>query len=143
MSQRMSLSKFGAGRGEDQEDVEVNMTPMLDIVFIMLIFFIVTAVFVKDTGIVVNRPEANTANDVKRISTLIGVNAAGEIWINKEQLSLEEVYPVVAKLRQENPKGNIVITADAEADATVVVQVIEQLNLLGITGTTIATVRDA
>jgi len=124
-----------------EDELEVNMTPMLDIVFIMLIFFIVTAVFVKDTGIDVNKPEATSARDVKRISTLIGVDPDGEIWINKQQVALEEVYPLVAKLRQENPKGKIVITADAKSDATVVVRIIEQLNLLGVTGTAIATVR--
>jgi len=127
----------------DDDELEVNMTPMLDIVFIMLIFFIVTAVFVKDTGIKVSRPAATTAAEVKRISTLIGVSANGEIWINKKTVALEEVYPLVAKLRQENPKGKIVITADAAADSTVVVRIIEQLNLLGITGTSIATVKSA
>jgi len=125
----------------NEDELEVNMTPMLDIVFIMLIFFIVTAVFVKDTGINVNKPEATSARDVKRISTLIGVDPDGEIWINKQQVALEEVYPLVAKLRQENPKGKIVITADAKSDATVVVRIIEQLNLLGVTGTAIATVK--
>ena len=121
------------------DDIEVNMTPMLDIVFIMLIFFIVTAVFVKETGLTVNRPEAGTAQNVKRISTIIGVDAAGIIWINKQVVQLEEVYPLVAKLRQENPKGKIVITADTDTDATVVVRIIEQLNLLGVSGTSIAT----
>lgn len=125
-----------------EEDVEVNMTPMLDIVFIMLIFFIVTAVFVKETGLSINRPDANTDEQIKRISTLIGVSAEGEVWINKKTVQLEEVYPLVAKLRQENPKGKIVITADTDADATVVVRIIEQLNLLGITGTSIATLSD-
>ncbi len=126
-----------------EEDVEVNMTPMLDIVFIMLIFFIVTAVFVKETGLTINRPEASTAQNVKRISTLIGVSAEGEVWINKKAVQVEEVYPLVARLRQENPKGKIVITADTDADATVVIRIIEQLNLLGITGTSIATLSES
>lgn len=127
----------------EEEDVEVNMTPMLDIVFIMLIFFIVTAVFVKETGVKVNRPESTTAQNVKRISTLIGVNAEGEVWINKEIVQLEEVYPLVARLRQQNPKGKIVITADTKADATIVVRIIEQLNLLGVSGTSIATTSES
>lgn len=124
------------------DEVEVNMTPMLDIVFIMLIFFIVTAVFVKEPGVQVDRPEAASAAHIKRLSTLIGVNAEGEIWINKDRVDITQVYPLVAKLRQENPKGKIVITADKNADATVVVGIIEQLNLLGIDGTSIATVSD-
>jgi biopolymer transport protein ExbD len=133
----MQNNQSKANRFDD--DVEVNMTPMLDIVFIMLIFFIVTAVFVKESGVTVNRPNATTAAEVKRISTIIGVDADGEIWINKQVVQLEEVYPLVAKLRQENPKGKVVITADTLADATVVIRIIEQLNQLGITATSIAT----
>lgn len=129
-------------KGLVDDDIEVNMTPMLDIVFIMLIFFIVTAVFVKETGVTVLRPEATMAENVQRLSTLIGVNAEGEIWINKKSVSLAEVYPLIAKMRQENPKGEVVITADKNADATVVISIIEQLNQLGIDATSIATLAE-
>jgi biopolymer transport protein ExbD len=122
-----------------EEDLEVNMTPMLDIVFIMLIFFIVTAVFVKESGVDVLRPEAKTANNIKRVSTLIGVTKDSKIWINKREITLEEVRVVVAKLKQENPKGNVVIQADVNSHSGIVVAIIEQLNQIGVAGVSIAT----
>ncbi|MGI1679776.1 MAG: biopolymer transporter ExbD [Cellvibrionaceae bacterium] len=122
-----------------EEDLEVNMTPMLDIVFIMLIFFIVTAVFVKEPGVDVTRPDASTSKNVKRISTIIGITENNEIWINKKEMTLSDIRPVVSKLKQENPKGNVVIQADKNSDASIVVQVVEQLNLIGVSGISIAT----
>ena len=122
-----------------EEDLEVNMTPMLDIVFIMLIFFIVTAVFVKDTGIEVARPDADTAKDIKRISTLIAVSTDNKIWINKEEVNLADIPIIVSKLKAENPKGEIVITADKDSHSGLVVQLVEQLNLIGVNGVSVAT----
>jgi biopolymer transport protein ExbD len=124
---------------QSDEDLEVNMTPMLDIVFIMLIFFIVTAVFVKESGVEVSRPEANSAAMVKRVSTLVGITADNQIWIDNKQVELGEVRAVVGRLKQENPKGKVVITADANSDSQLVVQVVKQLNDLGVAGVSIAT----
>lgn len=126
---------------ESEEDLEVNMTPMLDIVFIMLIFFIVTAVFVRESGVDVSRPEANSAMLVKRMSTLVGITADNQIWIDNKEVKLEEVRAIVARLKQENPKGKVVITADANSDSQLVVQVVKQLNELGVAGVSIATRR--
>lgn len=123
----------------EEDSVEVNMTPMLDIVFIMLIFFIVTAVFVKESGVNVVRPEADTAKNIKRISTIIGVSEESEIWLNKRKIDLEEIRVLVMKIKQENPKGKIVIKADKDSDSGVVVAIIEQLNSIGVAGVSIAT----
>ena len=124
---------------QQDDELEVNMTPMLDIVFIMLIFFIVTAVFVKAPGVDVSRPEANNAETVKRVSTLVGISKDNSIWINKKQVELEDVRYIVAKLKQENPKGKVVIKADAESNAGLVVAIVEQLNQIGIAGVAVAT----
>ena len=123
---------------ETEEDLDVNMTPMLDIVFIMLIFFIVTAVFVKSPGVEVIRPEARSAADVKRVSIVIGIGKDNKIWINKRQIELEDVRVIVAKLKAENPKGKVVIKADTHSHAGLVVTVVEQLNQIGIAGVSIA-----
>lgn len=122
-----------------EEELEVNMTPMLDIVFIMLIFFIVTAVFVKESGVEVSRPEAETASNVKRVSILVGINADNQIWIANQQVQMDGIRAIVSRLKQENPKGKVVITADAESDSRLVVDVVQQLNDLGIAGVSIAT----
>lgn len=124
---------------ETEEEHDVNMTPMLDIVFIMLIFFIVTAVFVKPSGIDVTRPEAQTATDVKRVSTVIGVSEDNEIWIDKQQVQLEDVGVLVARLKAENPKGKVVIQADTDSHSGLVVAIVEQLNRIGVAGVSVAT----
>jgi biopolymer transport protein ExbD len=73
-------------RARIEEDADINITPMLDIVFIMLIFFIVTTSFVKETGIDPRRPVAQTAAAKPRGNVLIGVNAQGHIWMNKQRI---------------------------------------------------------
>lgn len=122
-----------------EEELEINMTPMLDIVFIMLIFFIVTAVFVKESGVNVLRPTAKTAEEVRRVSILIGVTKDNKVWINKREITLEEIRTVVEKMRQENPKGNVVIQADHKSQSGIVVSIMEQLNQVGVEGVSIAT----
>ena len=99
------------------EDTEVNMTPMLDIVFIMLIFFIVTAVFVKESGETVTKPEAATATTLKQVSVLIAVTENDTVHINREEVEITAVRTIIEKLYAENPKGLIAIQADDKADA--------------------------
>jgi len=101
---------------QDDEDVELNMTPMLDVVFILLIFFIVTAVFVKEPGIEVERPETTT-QERERPTMLIAVNAGGEIWINRRVYELAEVRPQIEQLRSENPRAEAMIQGDLGAPA--------------------------
>lgn len=124
---------------DHDEEIEINMTPMLDVVFILLIFFIVTAVFVKQSGIDVDRPLADTGEDVKRVSTIIGVSGSDEIWIDNNPVGLDQVRPLVSKFKQENPKGKIVIKADTQSSSQTVIQIVEQLNLIGVSGVAIAT----
>lgn len=121
------------------DEIEVDMTPMLDVVFIMLIFFIVTAVFVKDTGIDIIKPNAVTGVNIKRVSTLIGISEDNKIWINKHEVMLEDVREIVSKLKLENPKGKMVIKADTQSDAGLVILVVEVLNQIGVAGVSIAT----
>ncbi len=126
----------------DEEDPEINMTPMLDIVFIMLIFFIVTAVFVKEAGIEVERPEAATAEQVDRVSIIIAVSDNDEVWINKNEVNVRDITPIVQKLKKENPKGKIVIQADEKSKSGIVVDIMDQLNALGVAGVAISTLED-
>ena len=97
---------------EDEEESEINMTPMLDVVFIMLIFFIVTASFVREAGIDVNRPEAATAVQKDRAGILIAINEKGEVWINKRRIDVRAVEANVARLHAENPQATVVVQAD-------------------------------
>ena len=116
----------------DDDDTELNMTPMLDVVFILLIFFIVTSVFVKTPGIDPSKPEAVTSAEWKP-SILIGVNSANEIWIDKRPYDVDEIRPVIMSMQAENPKAEAIINADKDAEVGVVMSVQEMMQDLGIT----------
>ena len=97
------------------EDEGINLTPMLDVVFIMLIFFIVTASFVKEAGIDVLRPNAPTAVSKKSANILIAISAKNEIWIDNRQIKPQAVRAEIERLHAENPEGEVMIQADREA----------------------------
>jgi biopolymer transport protein ExbD len=121
------------------EDTEVNMTPMLDIVFIMLIFFIVTAVFVKESGETVTKPEAATWRQLKQVSVLIAVTDNDTVHINREEVELTAIRTIVEKLHKENPKGLIAIQPDDEAKAGIVMKTYDAVRAAGVDRIAIAT----
>ena len=108
-----------------QEDVEIDMTPMLDIVFIMLIFFIVTTVFVKQAGVEVVKPLASTAEERKNAYIFVAIDAKNTITIDKTTVQPAEVKSKIQSLRTENLEGEVVIQADQEAKAGLVLKVID------------------
>ncbi len=123
---------------EEEEDAAIDMTPMLDIVFIMLIFFIVTTVFVKQAGIDVNKPEGETAVKFKNANIFIAVTEDGNIWIDRRQISIEELKPTVEKLLLEQPTDAIFIQADTKAKHGVVIKVMDQVKAAGVDKVAIA-----
>ena len=125
-------------RVRQEEDANIDITPMLDIVFIMLIFFIVTATFVKESGIDVTRPDAETAVKQNRVAILIAIRDNNEIWINRRQVDLASVRANVEKLHAENPQGGAVIQADREAETGVLVEIMDQVRLAGVGAISIA-----
>lgn len=124
---------------QKEEEAEINMTPMLDIVFIMLIFFIVTAVFVKEAGMTVDKPEAETAGMQDKASILIAVTSDDEVWLNGDEVDVTEVRAQVEKLHSENPRGTIVIQADEKSKAGIVLKVYDAVRDAGIEEIAIAT----
>ena len=96
------------------EEKVADLTPMLDVVFIMLIFFIVTATFIKDTGGEVNRPDTQTAQLKKTVSLLVGGAPDSAVGIDKKKVDIRNVRPTMERLHAENPKGGLVIQADGE-----------------------------
>ena len=128
-----------ANRNNTEHNIEIDMTPMLDIVFIMLIFFIVTTSFVKESGIDVNRPSAQTSEKKEQGNIIVGIKANGEIWIDKREVDIRAVRANVARLHAENPLGSVIITADRDTRTYDLVQVMDQVRLAGITNASIAT----
>ena len=115
----------------DDEDTELNMTPMLDVVFILLIFFIVTSVFVKVPGVDPEEPDAVTSVEWKP-SILVAVNAADEIWIDKQVYTIDEVRPVIRTIRDESPQAQGIIQGDGQALAGTVLDIQQIFQDLGI-----------
>ena len=93
-------------------DSAIDLTPMLDVVFIMLIFFIVTATFIKESGVEVNRPDARTADTKDDTTVLVAINADNSIWIDKRRIDIRSVRANIERLHAESPEGGVVIQAD-------------------------------
>ena len=126
----------------NQEETGLDLTPMLDIVFIMLIFFIVTTSFIKETGIEVNRPNAATAVRDERGNILIAITSNDEIWIDKRRIELRAVRANVERLKAENPEGSVIIQADKESKNGLLVETMDQVRLAGVQNVSIAATKD-
>ena len=120
------------------EETEINITPMLDIVFIMLIFFVVSTSFIKETGIDPNRPEAETAGPKQRGNILIAISSSGQIWMHKKQIELPEVRALVEGSLAENPESSAVIIADEEAASGILIDLMDQVRLGGVNDISVA-----
>ena len=123
---------------QEDEAEEINMTPMLDVVFIMLIFFIVTASFVKEAGIDVNRPEAATAVKKERANILVAISDKGDVWINKRKVDIRSVQANIERLKAENPQGTVVIQADQKATTDILIKVMDSARAAGVFDVSIA-----
>jgi biopolymer transport protein ExbD len=115
----------GITQAPEEEDNSIDLTPMLDVVFIMLIFFIVTASFIKESGIDVNRPDAPTATVAENANILVAINDKNEIWIDRRKVDPRAVRAVIERMHAENPEGSVVIQADKKAYTETVVKVMD------------------
>ena len=133
------MRKSPGAMGAEEEDNEINLTPMLDVVFIMLIFFIVTASFIKEAGIDVRRPEAPTADRQDDASILIAISENDEVWIDRKEQDPRNLRSTIERLYLENPKGSVVVQADQESTNETLVMVLEAAKLAGVQNVAIAT----
>ncbi|MFQ5535088.1 MAG: ExbD/TolR family protein [Sphingomonadales bacterium] len=124
---------------QDGDDAKMDLTPMLDVVFIMLIFFIVTASFIKEAGVQVLKPDALTGERKPMANILIAITPKGQIWIQRKRVDIRAVRANIERLHAENPQGSIVIQADNESETGLVIQVMEAARLAGVQNVSIAT----
>lgn len=122
----------------EEEESTIDITPMLDVVFIMLIFFIVTATFVKETGIDVNRPDAQTAVLKEKANILIAIDENNDIWIERRKIDLRQVRPNIERLHAENPQGSVVIQADKASKTETLIGVMDASRAAGVYNVAIA-----
>ncbi len=112
-------------RNAEEQSGAIDLTPMLDVVFIMLIFFIVTASFVKEAGIQVMKPQAVMAEKIPNAKILIAVSSNNELWVDKNRIDKRQVKASIERLLAENPKGAVVVQADLESNAETVAMVLD------------------
>jgi len=124
MARRKRQSMAGGGSAED----DVNLTPMLDVVFILLIFFIVTAQFIKEPGVPIIRPEVDNKAQAKPLAILVAINSESQVYIDKKEIDPDQVSFTLKQMREENPRGKIVVQADVNSEAEVLVDLMETIN---------------
>ncbi len=118
--------------------VNINLTPMIDMVFILLIFFIVTTSFVKETGVEINRPTAKTAERNEKGNILVAITKNGEIWIDRRRVDTQSVRANIERLRAQNSEGAVIIQADEASQTGILIKIIDQIRLAGIVNISIA-----
>jgi biopolymer transport protein ExbD len=120
-----------ASRRANRSTVELNMAPLIDMVFILLIFFLVTTSFVKETGIEVSRPTATTAVTNKKATILIGIDAQNHIYIENREVDVRAVRANVERAMAENPEGSVVVVADKASATGTAIQVMDGCRMAG------------
>jgi biopolymer transport protein ExbD len=135
----LSGDDFGGANAEP----EINMAPLVDMVFILLIFFLVTVSFVRESGVTVQRPQAATANAKQGGAMLIGVTAGGSIHVDHRQVDLRSVRGLVDRFLAESPQGAVIILADKKSLTGRVIRVLDQCRLSGAKKVAVAAKRTA
>ena len=126
-------------RRREEEDSEINITPMMDIVFIMLIFFIVTTSFVKEISIDVNRPTKSPIKEQKKSEVIsVRISGEGQIFVQDRLITLDAVRANIESNLALKPQATVVVVSDREADAGFLVKVIDQSRLAGARNVSLA-----
>ena len=132
------IGKFRRNTGEEDE---INISPLIDMVFILLIFFVVTSTFTRETGVKVHRPRAASARQQKKKNILIAVTSEGTIHIHEKQVSLDQLAVILKHLIQASPRSDAIVMADNEARVNILVKVIDTCNTAGIKKVSIGAIR--
>jgi biopolymer transport protein ExbD len=126
----MSIGENARRKQGDEEAGQIDLTPMLDVVFIMLIFFIVTSSFVKEPGVELFKPQASTTEECPRGTIIFAVDDRGDIYYNKEKVPLERTARIAEVAKKESPQANVVIQVDMESPAYVVEELYDEVRPL-------------
>jgi biopolymer transport protein ExbD len=122
----------------ETEETGIDLAPMLDFTTNLLIFFIITTSFIKEAGVTVVKPQAETAINRDSGNLLVAIRENGDIWMDRRQVELRDLRTQMERLHIERPDDTVVIIADKESDAGVVAKVMDEVRLAGITTISIA-----
>lgn len=120
----------------------MNITPLIDMVFILLIFFAVNASFVKEAGVEIERPSARTAQTQQKANIMIAVTESDEVWVDQNRVDPRSVRGHIERLHAENPEGAVVILADDRSRTGLVIEVLDQVRLAGVENVAVAATPD-
>ena len=126
------------GQNSNNNTQDINISPLIDLVFLLLIFFLVTTSFVKETGIEVQRPVASTAELKEQGNLLIGVDNSGRVFMDRRQVDVRMVRGHIARALAENPKSGVIIVADQQSQAGTIIKVMDQCRLAGAKSVSLA-----
>ena len=132
------MKKIIAGRGRRTGATELNMASLIDMVFILLIFFLVTTSFVKEAGVVIKRPLASTAETKEKTNMVVAVTHEGTIYVEGRTIDIRSVRAYMERFLAETPKGSVVIAADKDSKTGVVIQVLDACRLAGVNNVSVA-----
>jgi biopolymer transport protein ExbD len=121
-----------------QEETGIDLAPMLDFVMNLLIFFIITAAFISESGIRVNRPTAQTATKEDQANVFVAISANGEVWIDRQHVDIRAVRTSIQRLKSQHPKMTVIIQADKDARAGLMVEAMDQVRMAGVKDVAIA-----
>ena len=125
----------------EYEPVHINVVPLIDVMFFLVLFFVSTASFVRESGIEINRPSAQTAVVSGKDSMIVSIARNGQVWIDNQQVDVRLVRAHVERMHSEIPAGAVIILADKDSATGVVVEVMDQVHLAGVTNVAIAASR--
>jgi len=132
------MKRLSLGRSGQSDSVELNMAPLIDMIFILLIFFLVTTSFVKESGVDVVRPLAQTAEAKDKTNLILAVTADGEVYIEKRAVDIRSVRSHMERFLSETPQGTVVITADTASMTGIVIQVLDACRQAGVKNVSVA-----
>jgi biopolymer transport protein ExbD len=131
------MARFG--NSPEEEDAAIDISPLIDCIFILLIFFIVTTTFVEETGVEVDKPQAASASDLEKQSVMIAVTADGNIVYGGKGIGVSGVQPLVRRFVEKEADTPVIVQADEKAPAGLMVKVIDEAKLGGAMKVSIAT----
>ena len=122
----------------ESDETGIDLAPMLDFIMNLLIFFIITAAVVKESGVEVNRPDASTATKQDSANIMVAIDSSGDIWINRRRVDVDSVRANIERLRAENPQGGVVIQADESSKNGILVRVMDAAREAGVDNVSLA-----
>lgn len=124
---------------QDEQTVHINVVPLIDVMFFLVLFFVATSSFVRDSGVEVNRPSARSATLQEKANIVISVTRDGEAWIGGKRIDMRMIRNEVERLLGENPDSTVIVAADADGSSRLLVNVLDQARLAGAAHVAIAT----